>query len=162
MPLRAFLFFLRTVKDAAWREAFGSQCPYGHFCFFYVRTAFPAVYCFCGSQCPYGHFCFFYSVHALIQEMLDHDGSQCPYGHFCFFYLNDTKFDANVGKSCRNALTGIFVFSTWNFLKIDFRQILEVAMPLRAFLFFLQVIVELVREDLGLSQCPYGHFCFFY
>jgi hypothetical protein len=93
MPLRAFLLFLRGFVALIAAAALLSQCPSGHFCYFYVCYSSP---CRCRhrmtSQCPSGHFCYFYQAgDERISRWKTKAVSQCPSGHFCYFYVSTSE-----------------------------------------------------------------------
>jgi hypothetical protein len=123
MPLRAFLLFLRNAMSAARDErrssSVRSQCPSGHFCYFYTssqgrgqrqvtnsRNAPPGIFVisthvigallaiglaawFLGltSQCPSGHFCYFYVRPRLPHHVHQHDHVAMPLRAFLLFLL---------------------------------------------------------------------------
>jgi hypothetical protein len=105
MPLRAFLLFLLAgiffVKLEAVEEFERemSQCPSGHFCYFFMRRSrrFFGVTIRLNAPLPFaslrglrGHFgCFF-----LIEEHVNTCPFilfQCPSGHFCYFFASSTS-----------------------------------------------------------------------
>jgi hypothetical protein len=161
------IFVISTDYLGAWLNTQGgtSQCPSGHFCYFYMvssgglgnlagsssRNAPPGIFVIstCNlhdprrrpqlvrSQCPSGHFCYFYLELANDEPMTYKHESQCPSGHFCYFYRSRTRTWSSRSCSRRNAPPGIFVIST-----CGARQAF-VPFPPR-------------------SQCPSGHFCYFY
>ena len=110
----AGIFVISTVAASIILAAgSASQCPNGHFCYFYLltritrlktpvirRNALTGIFVFSTvalklieefafeSQCPNGHFCFFYPAPPEWLEQVEYGRSQCPNGHFCFFYCH--------------------------------------------------------------------------
>jgi hypothetical protein len=120
MPLRAFLLFLQ-IKNTylEFSQLFTSQCPSGHFCYFYETSPMFSRQRSCWRR-------------------------NAPPGIFVIstFIIRELLRVTKPGRISRNAPPGIFVISTRHRRKRTAQIVRTVAMPLRAFLLFLPTMAR--------------------
>jgi hypothetical protein len=159
MPHRAFLFFLPAVMAFQGAVAKGRNAPSGIFVFPSLGPAGNHGRRESRRNAPSGIFVFPSGTQC--RKYCNTGGRNAPSGIFVF----PSGICALVLASCASVAMPYRAFLF--FLPIcfecrssDLAYAGSVAMPYRAFLFFLLLVIAALALILAVSQCPIGHFCF--